>query len=339
MKGKVLSFGELLLRISPSPAEKQPFTSYIGGAEVNTASALAQWGVPTAYFTALPDNFVSENIISHLQSFGIDTSAIKLFGDRQGIYYLAQGADLKSSVVYDRTGSSFANLTRGIIDWDAVLEGVCWLNMSAISPAINAAVADVCLEALEAASQKNITISIDLNYRSRLWKYGKEPIDIMPALVQYCDVIMGNIWAANTMLGITVEPNIPETFGKNEYLQLAHTSSVELVKKFPRCKHVGYTFRFDQDAQDVRYYSSLYSGGGQYSSSEYKTNKIVDRSGSGDCFMAGLIYGFYNQHPPQDIVNFATAAAFGKLHEKGDSTQMDVGSVKSIHQDQDSKVI
>lgn len=193
-----------MLRVSPASnedAEKHPFTLYMGGAEANTATALAGWNVPVKYSTVLPDNFMSEHIINYLEYRGIYTSSIHKAGKRVGVYYLDRGADLKSSVVYDREHSSFSELKRGMIDWDKVFRDVSWFNFTAISPALNANVADVCLEAVEAASRKNITISMDLNHRSRLWKYGKEPIEVMPALAEYCDLMMGNIWAANTLLG------------------------------------------------------------------------------------------------------------------------------------------
>jgi 2-dehydro-3-deoxygluconokinase len=196
MNKKVLCFGELLLRISPAPsddemAEKQPMILYMGGAEANVATALAGWNVPVKYCTVLPDNFMSRHVIEYLEYKGIFTSSVLFAGNRIGVYYLERGADLKGSMIYDRERSSFSELKTGMLDWDRILRDVSWLDFSAISPALNQNVADVCLEAVEAASQKNIAISLDLNYRSRLWKYGKQPIEIMPGLVEYCDVVMG----------------------------------------------------------------------------------------------------------------------------------------------------
>lgn len=338
MISKVLCFGELMLRISPSSieeAEKNPFILYMGGAEANTATALAGWNVPVKYCTVLPDNFMSEYLIDYLEYRGIYTSSILLAGKRVGVYYLDRGADLKSSVVYDREYSSFSELKRGMIDWDKVLRDVSWFNLTAISPALNANVADVCLEALEAASRKKIMTSIDLNYRSRLWKYGKEPIEVMPALVEHCDLVMGNIWSANSLLGTSIDSRIHEKGRKEDYLEHARATSLEIMDKFPRCKHVGNTFRFDSDSDNLLYYTSLFTGREQYNSGEFRTKGVIDRSGSGDCFMGGLIYGFYNNHAPQDIVNYATAAAFGKLQEQGDATQQDVFTVTKLRSDHD----
>ena len=332
VKSKVLCFGELMLRISPSnqEAEKHPFLLYMGGAEANTATALAGWNTPVKYCTVLPDNFMSRHIINYLEYKGIYTSSIQLGGNRVGVYYLDRGADLKSSVVYDREHSSFFELKRGMIDWDQVLRDVSWFNFTAISPALNSNVADVCLEALEAASQKGITISMDLNYRSRLWKYGKEPVEIMPPLAAYCDVVMGNIWSAHNLLGTSIDENIHDKKSREAYLHHAKATSLEIMKMFPKCKTVANTFRFDSNKEELIYYTSLFTNNKQYNSSEFRTGRVVDRSGSGDCFMAGLIYGIYNQHAAQDIVDYATAAAFGKLQEQGDATDQDVLMVSKL---------
>ncbi len=334
IKSKVLCFGELLLRLSPSAGhtsmEKQPMMLYVGGAEANVATALAGWDVPVKYCTVLPDNFMSRHMLHYLEYKGIYTSSILFSGNRIGLYYLERGADLKGSMVYDRDGSSFSELKRGMIDWDKVLADVSWFNFSAISPALNKNVADVCLEALEAAAKKNITISVDLNYRSRLWKYGKQPVEIMPELVKYCHVVMGNIWSANTLLGTSVDPAIHDKKSKQAYLDHAQKTSEEIIAVFPNCKTVANTFRFDGDASHILYYTSLFHDGKQFESPEFTCQGVADRSGSGDCFMAGLVYGLYNQHEPQEVLNYATAAAFGKLQEFGDATGQDALTVSLI---------
>ncbi len=334
VKSKVLCFGELLLRISPAShtdiAAKQPMLLYVGGAEANVATALAGWGVPVKYCTVLPDNFMSRHMLHYLEYKGIYTSSVLMAGNRIGVYFLERGADLKGNMVYDRDHSSFSELKRGMIDWDMVLADVSWFNFSAISPALNAAVADVCLEAVEAASARNIKISVDLNYRSRLWKYGKKPVEIMPALVEHCDLVMGNIWSANTLLGTPVDEHIHDKRSKHAYTDHAAATSIEIMKRFPKCTAVAKTFRFDGDANQINYYTSLYTGGQAYNSNEFSCKGVADRSGSGDCFMAGLIYGMYNKHAPQDILSYASAAAFGKLQEMGDATGQDVLTVSKI---------
>lgn len=330
-KGSILSFGELLLRICPDgdgqwlAENKLPF--FIGGAELNVANALALWDLPARYFTAVPENELTAQILNFLEEKRIDTSAVYRHGNRIGLYYLTRGKDLKhSAVVYDRAGSAFADLKPGMVDWDKVLDGVSWFHFSAICPALSQQAADVCQEVLQAACRKHITISVDLNYRPKLWQYGKKPVEIMPQLVQHADIIMGNVWAAETMLGIEVTPEMHESGQQSIYLKEALFSSERIMDAYPRCRAVANTFRFDAGA-GIEYYTALYTGNRFYHSATYTTDTVVDKVGSGDCFMAGLIYGFYQKHDPQQLLDFATAAAWGKLSILGDATTQTVDEV------------
>lgn len=330
-KGSILSFGELLLRMCPDGVgqwlaeNKLPF--FIGGAELNVANALALWDLPIKYFTAVPENELSQQILDFLEAKNIDTSAVYKHGNRIGLYYLTRGKDVKNNaIVYDRAGSAFADLKPGAVDWDAVLEGVSWFHFSAICPALSQQAADVCLEVLQAASRKHITISVDLNYRPKLWQYGKKPVEIMPQLVQYADIIMGNVWAEETMLGIEVTPEMHESGQQSVYLKEALFSSERIMDAYPRCRAVANTFRFDA-GHGIEYYTALYAGNRFYHSATYTTDTVVDKVGSGDCFMAGLIYGFYNKQDPQQLLDFATAAAWGKLSILGDATTQTVDEI------------
>ncbi|QPH38240.1 sugar kinase [Pedobacter endophyticus] len=331
---KVLSFGEILLRICPDmdgqwlKENKLPF--YVGGAELNVATALALWDVPSAYLSAMPDNSVTQEIVGYLNERNIDTKPMVFHGDRLGLYYLPKGKDLKNAgVIYDRANSAYADLKVGQIDWDNVFEGVTWFHFSAICPAISQSIADVCLEALKAAQARNITISLDLNYRSKLWKYGKEPIDILPELAKYCTLIMGNVWAANKMMGTALHKDLLATAGyaKETLLQQATDTSKEILSLFPACKAVANTFRFDY-GKGIRYYTTMYTEDKLTVSSEYVSEEILDKVGSGDCFMAGLIYGFYNHLSVAETLNFATAAAYDKLYIPSDATTSTVEDIK-----------
>lgn len=332
--GKVLNFGELLLRISPDldgewlKENSLPF--YVGGAEANVAAALALWGLPSAYMSAVPDNFMSKQLVAYLESLNINTSAMQYLGDRIGLYYLPHGKDLKNAgVIYDRSNSSFSTLKTGMIDWDQVFDGVSWLHFTAICPALTDSVAEVCEEALKVASEKNITISLDLNYRNKLWKYGKDPVDVMPLLAPYCNLIMGNVWAAQNMLGIPVKAGIEELDQKEAYLEQAKASSLAIMEKFPKCTAVANTFRFDME-KGVKYYSTLFTEGELLVSKEYRASQIVGKIGSGDCYMAGLIYGFYQQLPPAETLDFATAAAFSKLFTNTDFTTTKIEDIAPV---------
>ena len=345
MSKKVLSFGELLLRICPDAGgewlQENALSVYVGGAEANVATALALWGVPSAYFTALPENLMGQQLAGYLQQRKIDTSRIVYQGQRLGLYFLPKGKDLKNAgVIYDRDRSSFSDLQPGQTDWDKVLQDVGWLHFSAISPALNRRVATVCEEALQAASSRKITISVDLNYRAKLWQYGMQPVEIMPDLAKYCDVIMGNLWAAEKMLGVPVDTAAIESGKKEDYLRHALASSEKITELFPKARFVANTFRFDLGAGEgtgqggsqatgegsgqgpagIHYYTTLFADRQLYHSREYFAEKIADKVGSGDCYMAGLIYGLFRQRPVQETLEFATAAAFQKLFITSDAT-------------------
>ena len=331
----VLSFGEILLRFAPDAnakwLNKNSLDVYPGGSELNVAAALAKWRVPVSYCTAAPQNFLAEHLIKKIEAQNIYTSTIIYTGNKIGTYYLLQGKDIKhAALIYDRLNSSFSELKTGMINWDQILTGIRWFHFSAIAPALNENVAAVCKEALLACAKKSITVSVDLNYRSKLWQYGKKANEIMPELLQYCDVVMGNIWSAETMLNIKVPENIHDDNAKENYVQQAKKTSEEIIKQFPKCKIVANTFRFDK--KDIEYFGTVFSSNNLYVSTSYKTEEVIDRVGSGDCFMAGLIYGVYNHLPFQQVVNFATAAAFQKLFIKGDFTDKTVDEIKSFIQ-------
>jgi len=331
--GKILCFGELLLRFSPT-ADGQWLKSanlpvYLGGAELNVASALARWGLPVSYCTALPDNFLSRDILEALKARKINTNRLLFSGERIGSYWLAHGKDLKNqSVIYDRAHSAFGELKKGMIDWDHILQDVSWLHLSAISPALNETVAAVCLEALQAASKRNIRISIDLNHRPKLWKQ-RNPHDVMSMLLPYCDVVMGNIWSAHDLLGIPLDPHLIQVNEKSAYLQHAHQTSVRILKRFARVKTVACTFRFEEGENGIMYYGSLYSAHHWVDSTVYQSQQVLDKVGTGDCFMAGLIFGLYKHLQEPEIIQFAVAAGFGKFFEPGDSTSQDLETIRT----------
>ena len=326
--GTVFCFGELMLKLSPELGGKwihdQTITTHIGGAELNVATALANWKVPVKYCTALPENYLSKEICEELVKKHIDTSSIFFSGNRIGVYYLPKGAELKSAgVIYDRAYSSFGELRVGMINWNELLKDCSWFHFSAISPALTEDIAGVCNEALEAASAKKMTISVDLNYRAKLWKYGKDPVDIMPGLVKYCNVIMGNLWSVESLLGIGSSIKGSEGKSKKELVEAAGKSMLQLHRQYPKAETFAYTFRLDKE-----YFAVLQHGSTMAVSKTFEIKNVVDKAGSGDCFMGGLIYGLRNDHEADNIINFAASAAVGKLGEEGDSTKQTIEQVK-----------
>ncbi|MGX5817777.1 PfkB family carbohydrate kinase [Chitinophaga lutea] len=314
----VITFGELLLRLSPDwPAHTASI--FVGGAEANVAAALATWGDKVAYISKAPDNGLSRQVLAQLERLGIYTDRMLWGGDRIGAYYLAQGADLKhAEVVYDRKYSSFSEIQPGTVDWDTLLGDATWFHWSAISPALNPTAVLICKEVLEAATRRGMTISTDLNYRSKLWQYGKQPVDVMPELTKYCHVIMGNIWAANMMLGTPLDHTAIAADSKEQYLAAAEASARAIVAQFPKCDRVAFTFRFSSAPTHNLYYAVYWKDGQLYVSQQYETNEVVDRVGSGDSFMAGLIHANLNGYSSQETISFAAAAAYSKLFLKGD---------------------
>lgn len=326
---KILCFGELLLRFSPQLKgewiHQSSMPVYIGGAELNVANALAVWDMPVTYCTALPKNYLSDEIVTSLQFKGVGTENIIYKEGRIGNYYLPQGADLKNAgVIYDRSGSAFSELHSTEMDWDRIFQDVSWFHFSAINPALNENIAAICKEGLIEAQKRNIFISIDLNFRPKLWQYGKQPVEVMPALVEHADLIMGNIWAAENMLDIKLPSPLPRI--KEVLVEQSLLTSVAIRKRFPKCSQIANTFRFDME-EGLTYYATLFREGKSYISPERSTTFIIDRVGSGDCFMAGLIYGNCHQYHSQQLIDFAAAAAFNKLFIKGDSTASSVEEI------------
>ena len=194
---RVITFGEIMLRLSTPGylrfSQARQFDATFGGGEANVAVSLANFGIDAAFVTRLPDNDIARACLRDLRSYGVDTSLCITGGDRLGIYFLETGAVARpSKVVYDRAGSSIAAIEPGMIDWDKVFEGADWFHWTGITPAISRGAAEACLEAVRAARRLGLTVSCDLNYRKNLWKYGQSASEVMPALVEGCDIILGN---------------------------------------------------------------------------------------------------------------------------------------------------
>lgn len=297
----IFCFGELLLRMSPTLnrqwIKEKVMPVNLEGTELNVAMALCKWNQPVKYCSALPGNSLSSEIIEDLREKGIDVSSMHQSGDRIGTYYLPQGAGMDNELIYDRAYSSFAELTPGMINWDEVLDGCSWFHFSAVSPALNNNVAAVCREALYYASQKKMMISVDLNYQSRLWQYGKKPTQVMPELVNYCSVIVGNIWSVESLLG--VPSNLESKVGKSkqELEDAAAQSMMDMKRQFEHATSIAYTFRSEKN-----YWAVLQQGKEKVVSREFEMGEEIDND---DTFVAGLIYGLFNKQAPQEVVDFA----------------------------------
>jgi len=319
----ILSFGELLLRLSAGGStflgEGNGVTVFPGGSEANVAASLAQWGIPCSYLSRVPDNDLANEALATLARLGVGVSPTLKGGDRIGLYFLLSANGLsKGEVVYDRKYSAFSQLQPGMIDWERVLEGYTWFHWSALTPALSESLAAVCAEALEAARRKGLTVSVDLNYRSRLWNYGRAPIEVMPELLSYCQVIMGNIWAANKMLGTPVAETLTRDTPPEVYFNHAKEAAHAMFERLPECRHIAYTFRFMDTPTHNLLYGTYHNREADFCSKVRETHAVVDRIGSGDAFMAGLIYALVTGEPGQALIETATGAGFQKLFVRGD---------------------
>ncbi|WP_238387204.1 sugar kinase [Sphingobacterium olei] len=320
----VLSFGEILIRqqaVGSSFFEKGNNLSrlYPGGSEANVAVSLAQMGTKTSYYSAFPDNPLSAEIIALLHESNVDTSKVSKVGDRIGSYILLSANGLtKGEVIYDRKYSSFSQLRLEDIDYGSLLENVDWLHWTALTPALSKQMASLTEDLLKEASSRNITISVDLNYRSKLWQYGKQPLEIMPQLVEYCDVVMGNIWAANKMLGTSIDESLNRETEIQTYYEYAIKSAKEIFDKFHKTKHIANTYRFMDNPTHNLFYGTYHSREENSISQIFETNAVIDRIGSGDAFMAGFIHALKNTTDPREIIEIATGAGYQKLFVEGD---------------------
>lgn len=334
MKNKVVTFGEIMLRLATPGylrfAQATELESSFGGGEANVAVSLTNYGIPASFVTSLPKNDLGDAAIANLRSLDVDTSMIVRSGDRIGIYFLESGAVSRGSkVIYDRANSSFAKLKKGSIDWDKVFQDVNWFHWTGITPAVSEGAADVCLEACEAAAKKGITISTDLNFRNKLWKWGKTAGEVMGKLVGHCDIILGNEEDADMVFGIKPE-GVDVTSGHVEGAAFESVGK-QLMAKFPKAKKVIITLRGSISASHNSWSGVLWNGKKLIEAPTYQITHIVDRVGGGDSFMGGLIYGLLT-YPDNDqkALDFAVAASCLKHTIKGDFNRVTVDEVEKL---------
>ena len=312
--------------------QARSFDATFGGGEANVAVSLANYGLDARFITRLPDNDIAKACIKDLRSYGVDTSGIVFGGDRVGIYFLETGAVARpSKVVYDRANSSIATVRPGMIDWNKVFEGADWFHWTGITPALSQGAADVCLEAVRAANALGVTVSCDLNYRKNLWKYGRQAGEVMPALVEGCDIILGNEEDADKVFGIKPEGfDVTATGGAIDQGRFRSVGE-QLLKRFPRAKKVIITLRGSINANHNTWGGVLWDGRTLYESPRYDITHIVDRVGGGDSFMGGLIYGLLTwPGDDQRALNFAVAASCLKHTVFGDYNQVTVAEVENL---------
>lgn len=332
---KIVTFGEIMLRLTP-PANRRfsqasSFDVIYGGGESNVAVSLANYGLPVNFVSRLPKNDLGECALMELRKRGVETKNILRGGERLGIYFLEIGAVSRGSkVVYDRAHSSMSTIEKGMVDWESVLADAQWFHWTGITPALSQGAADACLEAIQVANKMGVTVSTDLNYRKKLWKYGKAPGDIMPALVEGCDIILGNEEDAEKHFGLHPE-GVDVTAGHSVDAKSYLSVLKQLMEMFPRAKKVITTLRGSISASHNTWSGVLYDGEKLYEAPTYDITHIVDRVGGGDSFMGGLIYGLINYpNDDQKALNFAVAASCLKHTIYGDANLVTVDEVEKL---------
>lgn len=330
MKKKVVTFGEIMLRLAPAGysrfVQAEGFGATFGGGEANVAVSLANYGMDATFVSRLPGHEIGQAAINSLRRYGVDTGFIVRGGRRVGIYYLEKGASQRpSKVIYDRAGSSIAAASKEDFNWDAILEGASWFHFTGITPALGDTIADICEEACMEAKRKGIPVSCDLNYRKKLWTREKAG-QVMSRLCQYVDVCIANEEDAKDVFGIEAGDS-DITGGKlnfDGYKDVAKKLSDQLG-----FSKVAITLRTSVSASENNWMGLLYDGEEFYLSKEYQM-KIVDRVGGGDSFGAGLIYGLLSGKESASALEFAVAASCLKHSIEGDFNHVSVDEVESL---------
>ncbi|MBP5566868.1 MAG: sugar kinase [Bacteroidales bacterium] len=331
---KIVTFGEIMLRLATPGylrfSQADTFNATFGGGEANVAVSLANFGHEAQFVSRFPDNDIARACLASLHKHGVGTDYCIFGGERLGIYYLETGAVSRpSKVVYDRAHSSISEIKPGMIDWDKVFEGATWFHWTGITPAISQGAADVCLEAAKAANRLGITVSCDLNYRKKLWNYGKSAGEVMEALVACSDIILGNEEDAEKVFGIKPEGfDVTATGGKVDQKRFQSVCE-QLMARFPRAKKVVITLRGSINANHNTWGGVLWNGTTLFESPRYDITNIVDRVGGGDSFMGGLIHGLLN-FDDQAALNFAAAASCLKHTIYGDFNLVSVAEVEAL---------
>jgi 2-dehydro-3-deoxygluconokinase len=329
----VVTFGEIMLRLStPGFQRFRQATSLdvtYGGGEANVAASVAGYGLPVEFVTRLPGNDLGEACLGFLRAHAVGTSHIVRGGDRLGIYFLESGAAQRGSkVIYDRAGSALAEIQPGMVDWASAFQGAEWFHWTGITPAISEGAAAACLEAVQAAKAAGLTVSCDLNYRAKLWKWGKAAREVMPELVCLSDVAVGNEEDADKVFGIKAE-GADVTGGKVE-AGAYESVAIQLQERFPSLKTVAITLRGSLSASHNTWSAMMRHEGRAYTAPTYDVIPIVDRVGGGDSFVGGLIYGLSTYDEPEKALRFAVAASCLKHTIQGDFNLVTVAEVEKL---------
>ena len=329
---KYLTFGELMLRLKSPGRERllqsAGFEATFGGGEANVAVSLANYGLDAEFLSVIPSNAIGDAAIAELRRFNVATDKIIRTDGRMGIYYLETGANQRpSKVIYDRAYSAFSLFDPSGYDWDKIYKDVKWLHISGITPAISEVAKEASIAAVKEAEKRGITVSIDLNYRKNLWKYGVEAQDVMKQLTLYADIIIANEEDCQKSLGLKCESNVEGgKLNEEDYKKLSDS----LLEQYPNVKKVAITLRESKSA-DINFWAAALNNGTDFIvSKKYEMYDIVDRVGGGDSFAGGLIYGLNELGSDKETLEFAVAASCLKHTIEGDFNRVTIDEVLKL---------
>jgi 2-dehydro-3-deoxygluconokinase len=331
---KVVTFGEIMLRLSPPGFERllqsPVLGATFGGGEANVAVSLAHFGCESHYVTRLPAHAIGEAAVKALRAEGVRTGFVVRGGERVGIYFAEAGASQRAStVIYDRAHSSIAELNAGAIDWTSVMEGAAWFHVTGITPALGAKAAACTREAMEHARAAGARVSVDLNFRKKLWSASQAQATMRP-MMSLVDVVIANEEDIQTVLGLHV-PDTDVTSGRLNlagYRQVAEQITRELGPTI-----VAITLRESVSASENGWSAVLWNAeAGTFQQSQRYDVRLVDRIGGGDSFAAGLIYGLVTGRAPEAALRFAVAASALKQTIPGDFNRVSVAEVDALAQ-------
>lgn len=312
---KVVSFGEIMLRLSPDGYyklfQKPELNTSFCGAEANVAVALSNFGDEAEFVTALPDNDIGRAACRELMRYGVKTDNIVYTGDRLGLFFAEKGASQRpSKVIYDRKNSAIASVDPSSFDWEKIFDGADWFHITGITPALSDSLAKISVDAVKAAKKAGLTVSCDINYRSKLWSAQKAR-PVMTEIMKYVDVCIGNEEDAEIVFGI--KAGITDVT-KGQLDTDGYKKSLRTVAETFGCKIVAYSQRKSYSASDNGWSGIIYDDEKKqvYTSAQYDI-RITDRIGGGDAFASGLIYALHNNISPANAIE--TAAAAGCLDQ------------------------
>ena len=315
---RVVTMGEMMIRFMPKNnlrfEQATEFEAYYGGDESIVAVSLARFGVDSRCVTKLPENPLGNIALNKIREHGVDTAYIARGGERLGLNFYENGASVRPSVVlYDRKHSAISQAEPSDFDFEAIFADADWFHVSGITPAISDNAAGIVRVAMETAKRHGVTVSVDLNYRSKLWSVEKAQSVMIP-LMKYVDVCIGGAEDAEKVLGYK-NPNI--VLGSDEHDIEAYKEMFKGLKEKFGFKYVASTLRESHSASDNSWAALLYDGSEFYHTKKYNIH-LVDRGGGGASFSAALIYGILNGFDIAKTGEFAVAASALKQTVVGD---------------------